>query len=238
MHSLIHLKDFTFIDLTHDLTPRMPSWNGSCGFEQTLRDDYDPTASVKFRTYDIHMQAGMGTHMDAPAHCFPGGRSITDLNLNECISPCVVINVSHQSYERYSLSPSDIEAFEAQYGTIPPHCFVIVHTGWDQHWDTPEKYCNNHVFPSISKEAISLLLERQIVGLGIDTLSPDRPEDGFPVHHLILGADKYIIENIANASKLSPIGAYTFALPIKIQGGTEAPLRLIGMFREEDKREL
>jgi kynurenine formamidase len=108
--------------------------------------------------------------------------------------------------------------------------------GWDSVLNVPEKYRNNHVFPSISKEAASLLLERQIVGVGIDTLSPDRPEDGFPVHHLILEADKYIIENIANASKLPPVGAYTFALPLKIQGGTEAPLRLVGLFREEDSK--
>ncbi len=236
MQSSIHLKDFTVIDLTHDLTPEMPSWSGACGFEHILREDYDPSAPVKFRTYDLHMQAGMGTHMDAPAHCFQSGRSIADLSLKECIAPCIVINVSDQSHERYSLSPQDIEVFEAQHGTIPPHCFVIVYTGWDQHWNVPEKYRNNHVFPSISKEAASLLLERQIVGVGIDTLSPDRPEDGFPVHHLILEADKYIIENIANASKLPPVGAYTFALPLKIQGGTEAPLRLVGLFREEDSK--
>jgi kynurenine formamidase len=87
MQSSIHLKDFTVIDLTHDLTPEMPSWSGACGFEHILREDYDPSAPVKFRTYDLHMQAGMGTHMDAPAHCFQSGRSIADLSLKECINP-------------------------------------------------------------------------------------------------------------------------------------------------------
>jgi len=229
MHNTINLKDFTFIDLTHPLRREMPSWSGGCGFEHTLRDDYDPSSSYQFRTYDIHMQAGMGTHMDAPAHCFPGGRSITELSLHECIAPCVVINVSEQSHEDYSLNRQDIEIFESQHGSISPGCFIIVYTGWDQHWDVPEKYRNNYVFPSISKEAASLLLDRQIVGLGIDTLSPDRPEDGFPVHQLILGAGKFIIENVANASELPPIGAYSLALPMKIQEGTEAPIRLVGV---------
>lgn len=229
MPNQINLKNFIFIDLTHALRLEMPSWSGGCGFEHTLRDDYDPSALYQFRTYDIHMQAGMGTHMDAPAHCFPEGRSITDLSLNECIAPCVVIDVSEQSHERYSLSPQDVETFEAQYGVIPSGCFVIVYTGWDRYWNTPDKYRNNHVFPSISKEAASIFLDRQIVGLGIDTLSPDRPEDGFPVHQLILGTGKFIVENVANASKLPPIGAYSLALPMKIQGGTEAPLRLVGV---------
>ena len=229
MHNTMPFKDLTLIDLTHTLNSAIPSWNGSCGFQHTIRDDYDPSALYKFRTYDIHMQAGMGTHIDAPAHCIPGGRCINDLDLHELIAPCLVINVSNQMHERYSLSVGDIESFETQYGIIPPKCFVIVYTGWEQYWTTPKKYRNNHIFPSVSKEAAHLLLDRHIVGLGIDTLSPDRPEDNFPVHQLILNADKYIVENVANALKLPVVGAYTLACPLKIQGGTESPLRLVGL---------
>ncbi|MEI8296220.1 MAG: cyclase family protein [Alphaproteobacteria bacterium] len=105
---------------------------------------------------------------------------------------------------------------------------MVIHTGWERYWGVPEKYRNNLVFPSVSAEAALALQMRQIVGLGIDTLSPDLPEDGFPVHQLILGAGKYIVENIANASKLPPMGAYILAFPMKIQGGTEAPIRLVG----------
>lgn len=233
MRNTLNLKDFIFIDLTHNLMPDIPSWNGRCGFQHNIRGDYDLSAPFKVRTYKINMQAGMGTHMDAPAHCIPGGKCISDLDLNECISPCVVINVSEQSHERYSLNQQDLETFESQHGNIPPGCFVIIYTGWEKHWNDPKKYHNNHVFPSVSKEAASLLLDRQIVGLGIDTLSPDRPEDGFPVHQLILGEGKFIIENVANACKLPPMGAYSLALPMKIQGGTEAPLRLVGVMTKE-----
>ncbi len=229
MDKLISLKDFILIDLTHTLSPSIPSWDGGCGFQHTLRDDYDPIAPYQLRTYDIKMQSGMGTHIDAPAHFIPGGRCINDLEFQELIAPCIVINVSDQRHERFSLSVQDIESFEGQYGIISPGCFVIVYTGWDQYWTTPEKYRNNLIFPSISTEAAQILLERQIVGLGIDTLSPDRPEDGFPVHQLILKADKYIVENVANAFILPPIGAYTLAMPLKIQDGTEAPMRLVGL---------
>ena len=63
----------------------------------------------------------------------------------------------------------------------------------------------------------------------IDTLSPDLPSSGFPVHKHVLGAGKYIVENIANASKLPPVGSITLAMPIKVAGLTEAPIRLIGL---------
>lgn len=222
-------KPFHLIDLTHTLSPQIPTWGGGCGFEHTLHKDYDSRAPYKFRTHKIHMEEGIGTHMDAPAHCFEGAKTIDALDLNQLCAPCVVLDVSSQSHERYSLSPQDISAFEQQHGRIPEGSFVIIHTGWERFWKDPEKYRNNLVFPSIMATAAEVLLERKIIGLGIDTLSPDRSEDGFPVHNLILGANKFIVENVAGASELPPVGAYSLALPMKIQDGTEAPVRLVGM---------
>ena len=85
------------------------------------------------------------------------------------------------------------------------------------------------IFPSCSRDAAELLLERDIVSFGMDTISPDRPEDGFPVHKILLGSGKYIIENVANANKLPATGGYCFALPIKSFEGAEAPIRMIAM---------
>ena len=65
--------------------------------------------------------------------------------------------------------------------------------------------------------------------LGIDTLSPDRPEDGFKVHKNFLGAGKIIIENVANLDSMPPSGSFVLILPIPIKDGTEAPVRLVGL---------
>ena len=223
------MKNITLIDLTHTLHPKIPTWDSDCGFKHNLRDDYDPTATYKFRTHSIDMQEGIGTHMDAPAHCIPGGKFIQDLDLNSLIAPCCVIDVSNNADEHYCVSSNDIERFEQQHGQIKAGSFVIVRTGWDQFWNEPEKYRNNFIYPCITEEAALLLLEKNIVGLGIDTLSPDRPEHGFPVHNAILGAGKYIVENIANSGSLPPNNSYSLALPIKIAQGTEAPVRLVGL---------
>jgi kynurenine formamidase len=221
---------FTVIDLTHTLSPGVPTWEGCCGFENKVSLDYDEcTTEVKFRVQRIEMLAGTGTHIDAPSHSVPGGVTVDKLLLEQLISPCVVIDVSDRSHERYKVSLEDVAAFEQKNGKILSKSFVIMRTGWDRFWDTPEKYRNNLKFPSISEEAALLLLERGITGIGIDTLSPDGPEDGFPVHKAILGAGKYIVENIANSSFLPPVGCYTLCLPIKIEGGTEAPVRLVAL---------
>jgi kynurenine formamidase len=61
----------------------------------------------------------------------------------------------------------------------------------------------------------NIVLARNGTKIGIDTLSPDVPASGFPVHKIILGADKYSVENIAGLEKMPAIGAYGLTLPIK-----------------------
>lgn len=221
------------IDLTHTLDEKIPTWDGSCGFEHLVNQDYDPTAYYKFKTHKIRMNEGIGTHMDAPAHCDPKGMVIDELPLSHLIAPCIRIDVSASADERSYVTVQDIENFEKEYGVIEARSVVMIRTGWERFWDTPKQYHNNHRFPSISKEAAELLLARDILGMGIDTLSPDRPQDGFPVHRLLLEAGKYIIENAANVALLPARGSFILALPLKIKGGTEAPIRLIGLLSDE-----
>lgn len=223
---------YKLIDLTHLLDNTIPTWNGGCGFNHDVHIDYaDCTSEDKFRVMKVKMHAGIGTHMDAPSHCIAGGRFIHDFDVNDLSMPCVVIDVSDKCFERYSLSVQDVEDFESQFGPIAQGSCVMVKTGWSKFWHTPSKYHNNHVFPSVSLEAVELLLERGVNALGIDTLSPDRPEDGFNVHKAFLGADKIIIENVANLGSMPPTGGFVMVLPFKIKDGTEAPIRLVGLIK-------
>lgn len=225
---------YKIIDLTHTLDEKSPSWNGGCGFKKEVKLDYpDGKGRVKFRVQQIKMHAGIATHIDAPAHCIPNGLTAESLDLNKLIAPAYCIDISSQSHAEYQLSVEDVLTFEHQYGLIESGSLVIVYTGWSKHWNTPEKYHNHHQFPSISGKAAELLLKRGIVGIGIDTLSPDVPSSGFPTHELVLGSGGYIIENVANADQLPPINSIVFALPIKAAGLTEAPARLIALIPKD-----
>lgn len=222
--------NYRLIDLTHTLHPAIPTWNGHCGFRHEVYIDYsDCKTDPKFRVMKMSMNAGIGTHIDVPSHCFPDRRSVHEFDVNELCMRCCVIDVSTKSHATYIVSPEDITDFEEKYGPIPSGSCVLVRTGWDRFWSEPKRYHNNYVFPSISAEASELLLQRGINGLGIDTLSPDRPDNGYPVHHVFLGAGKLLIENVANLDSMPPIGSYVLVLPIKILDGTEAPVRLVGL---------
>ena len=71
----------------------------------------------------------MGRHIDVPSHCMPGGLDIANLPLENLMVPCVIIDVTDKGHERYSLSVSDIEEFEKQYGKIPQSACLLVQTG-------------------------------------------------------------------------------------------------------------
>ncbi len=225
---------YTLIDLTHTINQNIPTWEGHCGFTHRILQDYDEEQAVKFRVGQFEMHAGIGTHLDAPAHCIPGALTIDQIPLAKLLAPCVVLDVSLQCHEHYCVTPQDIQNFEKQFFPILPGAFVMIKTGWEQFWQKPEKYRNNYLFPSVSKAAALMLLEKEVCGLGIDTLSPDCPESGFPVHQLFLQSGKWLVENAANLNHLPITGSYILPVPIKVKEATEAPIRLLAFTRGDE----
>lgn len=232
LHSKImkQFLDFSVIDLTQPLFENAPTWNGSCGFCLEVKKDYDQM----FRVQQVKMHAGVGTHMDAPLHRFEGKGSIADIPVEELLSPACVIDVRPRAHGDYEISAEDIKIYEKNHGTIPKGALVIGFTGWCRFWNDSLKYRNPDEagemhFPAFSRHAAEILLSRDVSGIAIDTLSPDCLDQNYPVHKLILGADKYIIENVADCSKMPARGGYAIALPLKAKGATESPIRLVGL---------
>ncbi len=225
----IVLDRFRVIDLTHPLDENVPTWNGSCGFKLEVKLDYP------VRVQSLKSHAGVGTHIDAPTHFIKDSWSIADIPLENLIVPVCVLNLTHKMDADYFVSPQDILDFEKVHGRIADGKLVLAHTGWDQFWDSSLRYRNpdrdgKMHFPGFSAETAAFLLKRNIVGLGIDTLSPDGSHnEKFPVHELILGAKKYILENVANLKLMPPIGAYVVALPPRACNATESAARVIGL---------
>lgn len=213
----------SFIDLTHTLTPDIPTWTGRCGFETHIAMDYDQGLRVmKFKG-----QTGIGTHMDAPNHFFPNAKSIDEIGLENFLIPLYVLDVRDKMSPDLMISKEDILSFEKKHGGIQKKSLFIGFTGWGKFWNDPLKYRNDLRFPGFHIEAADLLSERDVCGIGIDTLSPDGSNMSFPVHKKFLGENRYIIENLASLEKLPPMGALGIVLPMKIQGGSEAPIRAI-----------
>jgi len=231
---LENIVNAKIIDLTHELAENIPIWPGIVPFQHKMLEDYSYEG---YRTFSFTQSEGVGTHMDSPKHFQPGGRGIADLKITDLIAPVCVIDVREQVKlnPNYRISVQDLENWEAKHGGITKRSIVLGFTGWSQYWDDVQKYLNQDAngtmhFPGWGKEAATLLVARGIVGIGIDTISIDAGEEHtFASHHVLLGNNVYIIENLTNLAKLPSSGALVIALPLKIKDGVESPIRAIAL---------
>jgi kynurenine formamidase len=112
---------------------------------------------------------------------------------------------------------------------------VILNTGWYKRFGDGQRYLNmdaNKVmhFPGYSKESAELLVQRDVVGIGIDTLSLDHgPSKDFSTHLVMLGANKYMLENLANLDALPSTVATVIVGVLPVQDGSQAQARIFAL---------
>ncbi len=119
---------------------------------------------------------------------------------------------------------------------MPDGAIVVMYSGWSRKWADYDAYKNeddegNMHFPGFSEEAAQFLVdERQIRGIGVDTLSVDAAAaDGLPVHGIVNGSGKFHLENVADVHRLPAAGANLIVAPIKIQGGSGGQVRIFAV---------
>jgi kynurenine formamidase len=222
------------IDLTQKLNTGTPTFGGerdSMRYEKLADVDRDGYTLGAFRVPEH-----FGTHVDSPGHFLKGRETIDRIEARRFIAPVVVIDVRAQvkANPDYQLTTADIEAFERG-GRVPKGAAVLLLTGWDKRYADADKYRNADKagvlhFPGYSREAITHLLTRDIVALGIDTLSIDYgPSKDFAGHKLSHGGGLYHIENMTNLDKLPARGAAIFVGALPIEGGSGSPARVLAI---------
>ncbi|HEX3726890.1 MAG TPA: cyclase family protein [Pirellulales bacterium] len=180
----------------------------------------------------------LGTHLDAPNHFERDQISVDKITPEHLFSEGILIDVSAAaaSDADYRVSVDDIARHETQHGRIPQSSVVLAYTGWSRFWHDRLRYQNQDLmghlhFPGFSAEAARLLIdERQVRGLGLDTLSVDYGlSRDFVVHHLLGKAGCYGLENLAGLEKLPPRGFFLVVAPMKIETGSGAPTRVFAV---------
>jgi kynurenine formamidase len=230
------LAGLQIVDLTQQLHPAIPYWPG---------DGYGPFryAAINVLERDgkaagvFEMPEHMGTHVDAPNHFVASARSIERIPVEDLVRPAVVLDISARAASDAGtlLEVSDLDAWETEWGLVPERSVALVRSGWAARWSDPEAFRNQMRFPAIAVDAARrLVLERGVVGIGVDTLSADNGDaPGSPCHREIHGAGAYILENLANLERLPARGAFLVILPLPIVGGTGAPARVLAFCERE-----
>lgn len=180
----------------------------------------------------------LGTHLDAPNHFESKQPAVDQIKPENLFAPGVVIDISMQASQNadYLATVEDITRWEQEHGPIPNGAVVLLKTGWGQFWKNFVRYKNQDMlgklhFPGYSGDAARWLIkERNVKGIGIDTLSMDPgTSKDFAVHHIVNSAGRYGLENVAELDQLPPKGFYLVIAPIKIETGTGGPTRLFAI---------
>jgi kynurenine formamidase len=228
-------KPSRVVDLSYPISEKNPAWPGDTRTYEAKINARAEEAGYFSRSF--WMLEHFSTHLDAPAHFPPGEATVDKIAMERLFGPAVVIDVRRQADADpdYRVSVADVQGWEKRNGRIPAGAIVLLRTGWALRWPDEPRYRNQDAsgamhFPGSSVEAVRLLIERGVSGLGIDTLSVDYgASKDFEVHRLSHGAGLYHLENLADLSALPQRGAYLIVAPIKLEGGSGGPARVFAL---------
>jgi kynurenine formamidase len=233
----------TLVDLSHPYDAQTIFWPTAPRFELRKEADGITPGGFYYAANSFSTAEHGGTHIDAPAHFAQGRQTVDQIPLEQLIGSAVVIDVVEQS-ERdadYRVLVEDLRRFEQQHGAIPPRAIVLFRTGYSRYWPDAARYLGTAErgeaavaklhFPGLHPTAARWLVEnRDIAAVGIDTASIDYGQSTtFETHRILNERNIPALENLASLERLPPTGARIIALPMKIAGGSGAPLRAVAV---------
>lgn len=230
------------VDLTHSYNKETIYWPTSPSkFRLETLAEGETDGGWFYSAYSVCTPEHGGTHLDAPVHFAKEGMSIDELPLENLIRPAVIVDVSAKTKidRNYRLTVEDIVEFESEHGQIESGSIVLLNTGWSRHWPNANAYlgddtkgdASNLSFPGFGEDAARFLVEeRGAMVLGVDTASIDYGQStDFPVHRTVAAMNVVGLENLTNLDQLPPTGATVIALPMKIEGGSGGPVRVVAL---------
>jgi kynurenine formamidase len=168
----------------------------------------------------ITMIGNTGTYLDSPFHRYADGSDLAGLALETLVGLRAEVfhledawDAARRGIRAETLADRDVRG-----------AAVLLHTGWDAHFGTPEY---GRGAPFLTGEGAQWLIDAGAVLVGIDSLNIDDTESGGerPAHSLLLGAGVHVVEHMTNLGALPPRGARFTAAPPAVEGFGTFPVR-------------
>jgi len=231
------------VDLSHTYDAQAIFWPTAEGFRLEKVSDGITPGGYYYAANNFFAAEHGGTHIDAPLHFAQGHQSVDQIPLDRLIAPAVVVDVVAASEKQtdYLVTAEDLQQWERAHGQIPANAILLIRTGFSKRWPDAVKYLGTAErgaegatklhFPGLHPDAARwLVANRPVKAIGIDTASIDYgPSSAFESHRVLYERDVPAFENLTSLERLPEVGAFVVALPMKIGGGSGAPLRAIAV---------
>ena len=205
-----------WIDVSVPLCEEHPSWPTDEPFRyretETIAEGDEANCAV------MSLSVHFGTHLDAPYHFIPGGKTIDQIEPELLLGPSLVIGLPHVA----SVIEPEHLANEVPEGTTR----LLVKTR-NSAFVRDTAFHTDYV--AFSEASARWLVDRGVRLVGLDYLSIAPYDRQQATHVTFLGAGGAVVETL-DLSAVSP-GVYELCcLPLRIRGSGGAPARvLLGM---------
>lgn len=169
----------------------------------------------KVRESAICMNLHTGTHVDAPAHFLPIGKTIELVDPGSLWGMCRVLDLANVSEK---ITADDLRAHELQAGEI-----ILLKTK-NSVREITQKFDPRFVYLDASGAAY--LADQKIKTVGIDYLSIERAQPEHSTHVTLFQAGITVIEGLRLAH-VQPGSYFLICLPLPIVGLDAAPARAV-----------
>jgi kynurenine formamidase len=213
-----------WVELSHVISAGMVTYPGLPGPEITphltreaSRANY--AEGTEFAIDRVSMVGNTGTYLDSPFHRYAGGTDLAGLPLERLADlAAVVVRTVGGGVRGVGV--------DALADSTVAGCAVLLHTGGDRQWGTPEYAADA---PYLTRDGAAWLVDHgaALVGIdavNIDDISPDA-RGGRPAHSLLLAAGIPIVEHLTGLAELPPTGARFTAAPPRVAGFGTFPVR-------------
>jgi len=161
------------IDLSNPIDEDVPIWPT---FDR-LRCEQTHWAARDGATMErVEMASHTGTHVDAPLHFVPEGKTLDDYPVEKFMGEGVAVDLAPKEPE----SPITVEELERFESEIEPGDVVMLHLGWDEYHGRTEEYLFE--FPYLTGEAARYLADLGPKAVGTDGASVGGWVDEVPAH--------------------------------------------------------
>jgi arylformamidase len=202
-------------DLSLQISHGMPAFPGEptagfIPFATIERDDCE--------MWQLSLFTQIATHLDAPSHFMPGGRTVERVELERCIGLATIVRAVGEA-------ELDAEVFRPYLDDLRRTRRCLLASGWDARFGEDGYFTE---FPSMTVEAAALLVEAGVVFLGLDTPSPHTSEFRL-LHEALFVNEMVVAECLVGVAAIAAPEVLLVALPLKLEGLDGSPIRAIAI---------
>ncbi len=242
-HPMPRVSDARLVDLSHGYDGETIYWPTEPDFELDVEAAGMTEGGYYYAANRFASAEHGGTHLDAPRHFAEGRHTVEEIPIETLVGSAIRVDVREAcaADRDYRVTVDDFMAWEQAHGRIRPGTIVLIDTGFAAFWPDRLAYLGTAgrgkaavaelSFPGLGADAARWLVEqRGIAAVGLDTASIDYGKStGFETHRILMQANVPAFENLTGLEGLPASGFEVVALPMKIVGGSGAPLRAIAV---------